>query len=217
MPKSTARILKLATILLLALSVSGCGTLGLGGEPGPDIGPDPLGLAFALPSLLDNQKLAVVLNVEETELKVGDTFTWWANLDNRSDKAATVKVFADYPSEVLRVDQTGGISDPLLGSNIVRVRAGLRRLPGHGASDLRGDYTIEGGSSETIDGTGRVLQGEGDYRLIQFDNVEIVLPGPGTYEVFMPVRVDWRNTYALGRRFEIREETRSNIVVITVQ
>jgi hypothetical protein len=210
-------------ILVLAvtmLSLGGCGLLGSPWrEPMPEaiLWSGPISVIGDALSPLEADDLQVTLIIDDTDLQVGDTFRWMAKIDNPVLEPMTVKFKAMDPSQLLRFDQGGALVDPITGAEIFKMRAGIGPAGEELSRTLPKEITLEPMSPQVIESTGTVVEGERGRILLRFNQVEIILPARGTYNVYLPVLKEMGQKYTLGAIDEIREEVRSTTEQITVR
>jgi hypothetical protein len=207
-------------LAVMILTLGGCAFTGSPWrEPMPDaiLWRGPLDVIPTLLSPLEEDDLQVTLIIDDTDLQVGDTFHWMAKIDNPVLEPMTVKFKAKDPSQLLRFDQGGALIDPITGAEIFKMRAGIGPASEELSRTLPREITLESMTPQVIEATGTVVEGERGRILLRFNQVEIILPARGSYNVFLPVLREMGQKYTLGRIDSIREERRSTAEQITIR
>jgi hypothetical protein len=211
------RALPSAGLVLVLVALAGCRNAPV--NPGIEVLPQVLDPLFLIPSLPERNSLQVVLDFEQDELSVGDTFSWYAKFDNPTLDEIEVEAYAEDPSQLLRFTQASTrVTNPIFGEDILRVRGGIRPRVPEPSGDLRGNHEIASQEPLVIEGSGTVVEGSGGQILLQSDQWEIILTGRGEWDVYIPFVANMFDEYLVGSHLElIREEYGSNVERITIR
>lgn len=181
--------------------------------PRVDVLPPVARLAVLPFDILDPDDLQIVLALDKESYGEGDTLHWEAKLDNPSLKQIHLRCNARSPAEVLRFDQVI-LSGPLTGAELLRTRNGMK-VVGKPKRELPKRQDLEPATPIIIEADGTVRRDANGWYVVDFGDVELNLPGPGNYEVYIPVQVDLGDRYTIGRDGLVGEQKSSNRVMVT--